>query len=145
MNRFLGLIICAVGLVGASWIEARACTCALPLSNLTHKQQVKKAKNESSAVFVGKVMKVVRNPDEFGVSVKFQVDKIWKGKLSRDVTIFTGRGGGDCGYQFEVGGTYLVYATGVRERLSTSICLRTASWSVDGDVKHLGKGRRPVS
>lgn len=145
MNRLPGLIICATILVGFSWSEARACTCALPFPTLTLKQQVKKAQKESRAIFVGEVMQVVQNPDASGVSVKFLVEKIWKGKLSREVNIFTGRGGGDCGYQFEVGESYLVYASGANESLSTTICQRTARRSGNGDLKHLGKGRRPIS
>ncbi|HWN11148.1 MAG TPA: hypothetical protein VNO50_18055 [Pyrinomonadaceae bacterium] len=144
MNRLLALIICAATLVGFSWIEARACTCALPLPNLTLKQQVKKAQKQSRAVFVGKVMQVVQNPDASGVSVKFLVEKSWKGRLTREVTISTGLGGGDCGYRFEVGESYLVYASGANKLLSTSICQRTAPRSENGDMKHLGKGRRPL-
>ena len=131
-------------LVGFSWIEAQACTCAIPLTNLTLKQQVTKAQKQSRAVFVGRVMQVVQNPDASGVSVKFLVEKSWKGSLSRKVNIFTGLGGGDCGYQFEVGESYLVYASGAKEKLSTSICQRTAPRSGNGDIKHLGKGRRPI-
>ena len=41
------------------------------------------------------------------------------------VTFGTGVGGGDCGFSFRAGQTYLVYATGRREALHTSICSRT--------------------
>ena len=142
MKRLLVLIIGITILVGFSGIEARACTCELPLANLTLTQQVKKAKKQSQAVFVGKVMQV--RSEGYGVSVKFRVENVWKGKLSREVTIFTGQGGGDCGYRFEVGESYLVYASGSHERLSTNICQRTAPRSADGDMKVLGKGKLPL-
>jgi hypothetical protein len=141
MKRLFGLIVGVAVLVGISWTEARACTCDLPLLNLTLKQQVKKAQKQSQAVFVGKVMQI--NPQGYGVSMKFRVENVWKGRLSQEVTIFTGQGDGDCGYRFEVGESYLVYASG-HERLSTNICQRTAPRSVDGDMKLLGKGKLPL-
>jgi hypothetical protein len=144
MKRLLVSIIGIATLVGFSWIEARACTCDLPLLNLTLRQQVKKAKKQSQAVFVGKVMQVLPKPEGYGVSVKFRVENIWKGKLSQEVTIFTGQGGGDCGYRFEVGESYLVYASGSNERLSTNICQRTAPRSESGDTKVLGKSKIPL-
>jgi hypothetical protein len=143
MKRLFGLIVGVSFLVGISWTEARACTCDLPLLNLTLRQQVKKAQKQSQAVFVGEVMQI--NPEGYGVSVKFRVESVWKGKLTQEVIIFTGHGGGDCGYQFEVGESYLVYASGSNESLSTNICQRTAPQSEHGDIKLLGKGGIPIN
>src|SRR5687767_8356912 len=103
MKRLLTLAIALAALVGFSWIEARACTCAFPLSNLSLKQQALIAQKQSRAVFLGKVVEVVefeQKPEAYLVSVKLLVERVWKGKVSRRVTIFTGRGGGDCGYHF---------------------------------------------
>ena len=141
MKRLVSIVGTAT-LVGFSFIEARACTCELPPLNLSLKQQVKKAQNQSKAVFLGKVIQVLQKPEADGVSVKFRVEKVWKGRLSKGVTISTGRGGGDCGYGFEIGESYLVYASGSNESLSTNICQRTAPRSESGDMKFLGKGKR---
>lgn len=141
MKRILVIVGVAI-LVGFSWIEASACTC-LPVPDLPLRQQVKKAQQQSHAVFVGKVMQVVENAEGDGVSVKFRVERVWKGKLSKEVIIFTGNGGGDCGYHFEARESYLVYASGSNESLSTNICQRTAPRSQARDMKILGKGRRP--
>ena len=143
MKRLLTLTIAIAALVSFSWNEARACTCDLPLSNLSLKQQVLRAQKDSRAVFVGKVVAVVQKPEAYEVSVKFLVEKVWKGKVSRHVNIFTGRGGGDCGYHFEAGESYLVYAYGSTEGLSTNICQRTAPRAGSADMKYLGKGKRP--
>jgi hypothetical protein len=44
----------------------------------------------------------------------------------RQVAIFTGYSGADCGYPFEAGGTYVVYAFRARDgQLATTICSRT--------------------
>lgn len=44
-----------------------------------------------------------------GFEVEFSVERMWRGPASREMAIFTGRGGGDCGVPFEVGKEYLVY------------------------------------
>ena len=141
MKRLIILMIGTAVLVGFSWTEAQACTCALPFGSLTLKQQVKKARKESQAVFAGKVMEV--KSEGYGVTVKFHVETVWKGKLSQEVTISTGQGGGDCGYRFQVGDEYVVYAYGSDGRLSTNICQRTAPLSED-EVTALGRGRHPL-
>ena len=144
MKRLFVLIVCLATLVGFSRIEAHACTCSLPLWNLTLKQQVKKAQKESQAVSVGEVMQILETTEGLSRSVKFRVENVWKGKLSQEVTIFTGQGGGDCGFPFEVGAIYLVYASGSNESLSTNRCGRTVPRSEDGDLKLLGKGKPPL-
>jgi len=45
--------------------------------------------------------------------------------VGEDITVYTGAGGGDCGYRFEIGTSYLVYADLVGGRLVTSICSHT--------------------
>ena len=124
-------------------IEGRACTCDLPMLKQTSlKQQVNKARNQSQAVFVGKVIEIVQNPQDYFVLVRFNVERSWKGSLAQEVSVVTGQGGGDCGYKFEFGETYLVYAYGDKTRLGTNICQRTANLSAaEADVKVLGKGR----
>jgi hypothetical protein len=43
------------------------------------------------------------------VRVLFEVTEVWKGAQLGSATIYTGRGGGDCGLPFTVGEDYLVY------------------------------------
>jgi len=125
--------------------EAQACSCDLPLGNLTLKELVKKAHKQSRAVFVGKVIEILRAPARYMVTVKFRVENSWKGPLAKEITLSTGRGGGDCGYQFEVGERYLVYAYGSDETtLATNICQRTSvATVVIEEIKLLGKGKLP--
>jgi hypothetical protein len=54
--------------------------------------------------------------------VKFRVEKYWKGVLTTEMIVVTGRGGGDCGYRFEVGARYLIFAYGGDTKLETNIC-----------------------
>jgi hypothetical protein len=59
--------------------------------------------------------------------VRFEVAQIFRGELTAKAEIVTGWGGGDCGYRFNDGETYLVYASRNKQdqRLQTSICTRT--------------------
>lgn len=75
---------------------------------------------------------------------EIKVERIFKGKITSDtLVIYTGNGGGDCGYRFEIGGKYIVY--GMKETyfglanndycypkgenfLWTNICMRTSDY-----------------
>jgi len=60
------------------------------------------------------------------VTVHFNVLASWKGASSDTLSLTTGAGGGDCGYEFVTGGVYLVYGhRDSRGGLHTSICSRT--------------------
>jgi hypothetical protein len=50
----------------------------------------------------------------------------WKGPEADTLRIHTGRGGGDCGFHFRVGESYLVFASGQADGLWTGICWPTA-------------------
>jgi len=63
-----------------------------------------------------------------GYSFTFEIEEVFKGIKGKSVKIATDAGGGSCGYFFEVGKEYLVYAYGASEdSLGTSICSRTRS------------------
>jgi len=46
---------------------------------------------------------------DYGFSITAQVLHQWKGAPATTIQFFTGRGGGDCGYHFELNATSLVY------------------------------------
>jgi hypothetical protein len=107
-----------------------ACSCAgggAPCSEL----------GRSAAVFVGTPISVkvkeppatrgIDDPDGWTpVTFTFAVDQSFLGIQDREIEVSTGRGGGDCGYQFKLGTRYVVYAYRLStNRLGTSICSRT--------------------
>ncbi len=70
--------------------------------------------------------------------VTLAVADSWKGVTESPVRLFTGSGGGDCGYDFSVGGQYLVYGYYNTGRLGTNVCQRTADLSQAGpDLAYL--------
>jgi hypothetical protein len=115
-----------------------ACSC-VPQGSQSIETQVKEAYTNSTAVFVGEVVEVIEKPDVYITEVKFKDVKSWKNEFKDAVSITTGRGGGDCGYEFEVGKKYLVYADGDKNKLSTNICTRTSAFESNKDVAFLNK------
>jgi hypothetical protein len=104
---------------------AAACSCGEP------KPPPCQAAWQYTAVFVGTVNQVstIEVKGEWNpVRVRFAVEQPLIGMDGRgnDFTIRTGRGGGDCGYHFEVGHTYLVYADQLEDgTLGANSCSRT--------------------
>ena len=137
-----------------------ACSCAGP-------RAVKDALQDADAVFTGKVLTVSSasvGPSWHPTRVLFEVQSVWKGPGTKQVTIYTGSGGGDCGYSFDVGQHYLVYGYSLSEHPSitvagrelvspiginygfgTGICSRTQPLSsATYDLQELGPGSPPT-
>ncbi|MCH9662843.1 MAG: hypothetical protein K0U66_04170, partial [Gammaproteobacteria bacterium] len=84
----------------------------------------------ATAVFVGRVTAITGAESAKGYpqrKVALQVEESWKGVEEESLTLYTGSGGGDCGYPFEEGESYLVYAyrADQTDDLGASICSRT--------------------
>ena len=98
---------------------------------------------KASAVFLGTVTYTTnttkRGEYDFHSRVfRFTVDKSFRGVEAKEVDVLTGSGGGDCGYGFQLGGQYVVYAyRDNANRLVTSICSRTRpSSDADADLAY---------
>jgi hypothetical protein len=117
-----------------------ACSCLAPDPNKSLEQQVKEAYDNSTAVFSAKVISISENSAKFSKTVKLKLTKSWKGKLSKSFTITTAMDSAMCGYYFEAGKTYLIYANGKNAKsLSTNLCSRTAVIGLTKDVAVLDK------
>ena len=131
--------------------EAHACSClppGLPLEEL----------EASDAVFFGRVTSIRTfdgqlDPDTpissymYFRTVSFDVRTVWKGDVPEQMEVVTSFSDVSCGYSFDEGGEYLVYAwewANAVDVYSTGFCGRTASWSnAQGDLNALGEGRAP--
>ena len=124
-------ILSLVFLIGCH--SAFACSCAVADGPL-------KEAEKSTAVFMGKVTELKRDPSGELVGAKFNVEKTWKGVSSNQVSVSTGPYG-DCTYQFKMNETYVVYAHG-NNTLSTDFCsgtkILTDSYE---DLQVLGNGK----
>lgn len=83
----------------------------------------------------------------------FKINELYKGKIKIDtIEIITGMGHGDCGYEFEIGKSYVVYASKrnkfyeegakVTTFLYTDICFRTTE-QVEEERAKIEKYRKP--
>jgi len=134
------LIFAFVSIVNAS--EVFACSC-VPTGDASLKTQVTEAYKKSSNVFSGEVIEITKGADAFSAKVKFKIDKSWKQKLSGELTIITATDSALCGYFFEVGKKYVVYAQGENSNLRTDICTRTALLKSSKDIAVLNKIKKP--
>jgi hypothetical protein len=139
--RFLSLIALAF----ASYaVPAFPCSCVPPPpSAKTPRDIVQWYAHSGDAIFEGKVQSeelrwpLIQTPvgglisadlEEFPpvLQVTFEVSRSYKGVKGTMVTVTTGVGGGDCGFDFEIGRQYLVYAyLDDSGQLSTGICSGT--------------------
>jgi hypothetical protein len=126
---------CAVILVFLASIQTLyACSCPAPDKALN--KQVAQAYGESAAIFSGRVMNA-ELIDESTFRVTLKVAKVWKGKISGVITIITAKESSMCGYPFETGEKYIVYANGTQDELRTDNCSRTALAGANRDLRYL--------
>jgi hypothetical protein len=112
----------AIALLATTFAEVKrghACSCLPP-------PPPSQAFAEARAVFIGKVISFEFLPGMHQRLAKIQVLKIWKGTASEADSLLTAANSAACGYDFQVGETYIIYAhqynVGI---LATNICTRT--------------------
>jgi hypothetical protein len=122
MQHTRPIFIFVLGLLATGRGTADACTCAPSGPPCQAYWQV-------DAVFVGRVESITSSPARMMNSrtVTFTVIEPLKGMTTKGAVVRTGRGGGDCGYGFKTGATYIVYAYTDPQSgaLATGICSRT--------------------
>ena len=123
--------------------QARACSCV--------QMSPADALAASVAVFEAKVTAIAPGPappafQARSLRVTLRVTRGWKGLDQEEVlTVHTAGNGALCGYAFEVGQSYLVYAHGELADLTVSLCSRTRPMAdAEQDLKELGLGVVPV-
>jgi len=77
------------------------------------------------------------------VAFEFSVDQIYKGDVSRTVSVSTVVSGASCGYEFQVGKRYTVFATGTGDKLETDLCRGNVEGDIAAAEYGLGPGRAP--
>jgi hypothetical protein len=137
--------------------ETKACTCI-------GESAVKDEIENKDAVFVGTIAEseeiriydtLSPNKTIYRVELKYTmvVETIYKGLQFSDTTyIFTGSGGGDCGFNFQIGQKYIVYARNLKTEdryngpvfidkksaFYTNVCTRTRKYQ-DEEIKEIEK------
>lgn len=139
------------------WVQGAPCTCV-------GQAAPKVALQESDRVFRGKVLRmevvmipVILDGLQVGPQIRVhrytvQVQSRIKGRtLPKQITVFSGEGGGDCGFRFVIDKEYVIYGhwrtqflndTPVGKRfLYTDICTRTTG-EVEDELGAIRAARR---
>jgi hypothetical protein len=140
------LLACLVCVFAFSAQRVSACSCAEPSPNAFVGFEV------SDAVFVGKAIEVkeveIPYKNKAGwftveLEVKFRVERTLKGLEGSEVILRTGSGCCSCGYEFEKGQKYLVYAYHYKGMLNTNYCTRTKPLAYAAkDLEEIGKRQK---
>lgn len=149
MNRQIRCIL--VLLLIFAYYNIWACSCF-------GESDIKESFDKSDIVFIGKVISIqeVKITQDFAGTESFidryyskvtlSIEQLYKGNLeSNKVVVFTGVGGGDCGYHFDLDKIYVVYANKwnriyyngdkVSPYFYTDICQRTTEKIVEEKKK----------
>jgi hypothetical protein len=123
-SKYVALACLCLAAVFALPSTADACSCigGTPLCESFWKTPV---------VFSGEVLAIANSdpadPSRLSAQrrVRFRIDRAYRGTVSGEVDVYTGLGGGDCGFNFARGQKYLVFAGTFQGRLNTGICSPT--------------------
>lgn len=77
------------------------------------------------------------------VSIVFTVETVYKGEVPKDATVSTVAGGASCGYTFEAGKRYTVFASRLNGRLETGLCRGNVEGAIAPGEYGLAQGRAP--
>ncbi len=139
-TRFIVSAALLASLLAFRTESASACSCVPPGTPLEEL-------GRSTAVFAGKAIRIdagLLYSSADPVMVTFQVAQVWKGPEHARLTLHTERSGASCGYEFQGGQEYLVYASGPEADLYTGLCTRTQPLASAGDdLQALGEGTTP--
>lgn len=102
------------------------------------------ALDDANAVFTGEVMSIEPVDDDPGeqyIAATIEVERTWKGVDSTPVIVETHQHEATCGFPFEEGESYIVYAYSDGTPLTTALYHRTQLLErADEDLEELGEG-----
>ncbi|HUO85983.1 MAG TPA: hypothetical protein VM617_01225 [Thermoanaerobaculia bacterium] len=141
VGRWVVLTVVSIGVALAA-PAALACSCTQPAEPRTEMEH-------ADAVFSGRVTALEPLADRGfrRLAVRFALAAVWKGLPEGEVvTVTTAADGAACGYSFEEGGDYLVYAYGEPGELTTGLCTRnTRLADAEEDLAELGPAQREIA
>lgn len=120
-------------------VPAHACSCAV--ADSAHEAWI-----DSALVFTGRFVDNEGEEEMGQLPHNFEVDRVWKGPVSPILTVYTSDSDASCGYPFQRGESYLVYAHFWQSEgvFSTGLCSRNSPIAMaGGDMRELGVPRVP--
>lgn len=93
---------------------------------------------KATSVFLGQVVQVNRKENDPNATIKFTVQKIWKGKSAKEMKVSTTKDSGNC-VDFEVGKTYTVYTSEINGKNQINCSKTTLSGAAISNQKETPK------
>src|SRR5262245_41056089 len=132
--RLVSIAVLATSAILGAAATSDACTCMTSPGAC-------QAAWDVPAVFVADVVGVQDAQGDSSFArrrVQLRVAESFRGDAEGTVDLFTGQGGGDCGFPFVTGQRYLVYASRTGSGYQTGICSRTRRIDeAEEDLKYL--------
>jgi hypothetical protein len=142
MGRLLPLLVGLIFVVGGQ--PALACSCA----QSSKPQLVERA----GVIFTGEAKTFARTwnftrgcsvSSADPVTFSFEVRTVYKGDVPKNVDVHTVVSGASCGYEFETGKLYTVFASLIEGRLETNLCGGTVAGTITPAEYGLAAGTPP--
>jgi len=121
--------VIALSMLGMLWPSghAHACSCFPP-------PPPSQAFFEADAVLLAKVISFEQVDSLFHRVARLSIERIWKGDEEKARDIYTAASSASCGYDFQIGEDYLIYAFEYDDgKLHTHLCTRTALVEAAGE------------
>ena len=144
MKEAMRVVVALVAGAALLSSSADACSCA------TDKREPLDALESADAVFEGQVV-LLRVEDSrqprrkdgtrypLTIEATLEVHRVWKGEVGPTTTVTTDYSGASCGYDFRLGGVYLVWGRRGRRSLEVGLCGRTKPFPyADKEASELG-------
>ena len=141
MKRSLAVAFLALFTVGAAASPCAACSCV----EATPEEYAE----DADVVFTGVVKEIIGGDADDGVEgddelrVRFRVKRVYKGQVRRFTRVRTNESGSLCGYPFDEGKKYTVFATRADGKLWAGSCEGTKKGEIDPAKYGLGEGYPP--
>lgn len=136
-----GAIAIFITIAGFAWFATpdRAAAC-----DFEEPPPPQEALEDATAVFTGEVQSIEEvgdDPDDQYIEATIEVDRAWKGIDTSPVIVETHQHEATCGFPFEEGESYLVYAYDEGTPFTTALYHRTRHLErADEDLEALGEG-----
>ena len=141
MRKFIFFLVNVFALLILFQVDALACRCVVD-PDQTLEQRINANLKTAKAVFSGEVVEINTSSFSQDILVKIRIEESWKEILPEEINIVTDSS--SCGYRFENGRSYLVFANSSdMYGLSTAKCLPNKELeNAAEELKMLGESKK---
>lgn len=118
------ILLSLLGLIGVE--KAYACSCNVPGS---YTEEMEKNSHVLDATVMNK-----KELEQGKLDIELSVSAIWKGEAERETHVITADNSAACGYEFNIGRRYAVFAQEIEGELHVSLCSVTTQIIDESDI-----------